>query len=243
MKKQIFFFLSLGILALSLPSCEEIRDCTDGDGGIVTQEIELDDFHSIELQSSSDVEIWQGDVQKVEVTGHQNIIDKLETDVINKTWDIDLEKGCYKDLEDMTVVITIPDVENVKISSSGDVSLNGDMDLDRLDLKINGSGDIAANGSLIMDDLKIKINGSGNIEIDGETETQSIEILGSGKVRTFDLQTQDSAIKVNGSGDVEVAVSEKLDIRILGSGDVFYKGSPTDFFANIDGSGNVEKVD
>jgi len=100
MKKLVIVIVCIIVLT----SCEEQ---TIGNGPIVTQELVIDTFKGIETYGDDVVYISKGDVQKVEVTGHVNIIEKLERDVKDGIWEIELEDGSYKDSQ-LTIKIVMP---------------------------------------------------------------------------------------------------------------------------------------
>ena len=242
MKNQSFFVFALLCLLSSATACNKILDCEDGDGAIVTEELSLDDFNSISLSTSIDIVLQQGESQKVEVTGYANLIDEIETDVKGKEWCIKMEDRCYEDLEDMLITITLPDIENVSITGSGDIEFTGGIAVDKLDLEITGSGDIDCDCTLDSDDLSIEITGSGDVSLNGVTKNQDIEITGSGEVTNFDLISDECDVKISGSGSSEVFVNDHLEVKITGSGTVYYKGSPT-ISSEITGSGKLKFVE
>ena len=79
-------------------SCSDDSYIT-GEGPIITEEISIEAFKGIESFGTNKVTITRGDVQKVEVTGHSNIIDRLKRDVNSGIWDIVLEEGNYRDAD------------------------------------------------------------------------------------------------------------------------------------------------
>jgi Putative auto-transporter adhesin, head GIN domain len=56
------------------------------------------------------------------------------------------------------------------------------------------------------------------------------------------LQTQNTTVDVKGSGNADIAVNQSLQVRMVGSGKVRYKGNPM-VEKSGSGSGTVEKVD
>ena len=145
----------------------------------------------------------------------------------------------------------------VSIKGSGDFT--GDFDLKKMDYFVNGSGDgdisgvrgnlsikISGSGDFEGDKLKlencdISVDGSGDIELKGSAEKLVIGLRGSGYVNAFGLATVDVIVGVEGSGDIEVYPIESLNVSVLGSGDVYFKGNPNKVNITEDGSGEVHK--
>lgn len=237
-RNYLFFtvclFLILGT-GCGLSDDEGLFKCMEGEGGIITEELFLNEFSKIKLKTSGDVYLTQGDVQKVLVEGQQNIIHQLDLDVNGDTWEIEFD-DCVKDYEQLRFYITIPEIKELNISGSGMIYGENDFDLGDIRLRISGSGDIDIIGE--AEDIDSKISGAGKIKLAGYSERFKLNISGSGDYRAFDLDTQDGDIKISGSGEAEVTVNDELDVEISGSGDVYYKGQPA-LRLDISGSGDV----
>lgn len=250
MKKLIV----LALIVFVFTACDK----NEGEGPIVTETLDISTFTGIQLDGSFDVVVTNGIEQSVIARGHQNIIDKLRTNVSNDKWKIELENGSYSNIE-LNIFITTPHLNNIQNTSSGDIRVDADFTDDQLALEIDGSGDIIVEGTLIANqEADFKIDGSGNIKIDhlettntiakidgsgqlnvnGISNKTTIDIDGSGDVLAFDLISDICLINTDASGTCEVYVNDVLDVNIDGSGDVYYKGEP-DVIVKVDGSGRI----
>ncbi|MCD4794836.1 MAG: DUF2807 domain-containing protein [Bacteroidales bacterium] len=253
-KLSILFALSLAVLFFS--GCKKGIFCTSGKGEIVTSVLTVGEFNKLEASGAFDIIVSQGDTQIVELEGHQNIIDRVKTSLVNNHLEIDLKKGCYNDYV-LTIYITVPDIKEVKLNGSGNITIEEFDELNQLYLIITGSGNIYGNHNLPVNNLSFYISGSGNIDfaatslnisseiegsgnatLSGTTNTHEAIIDGSGSFRTFNLISNNTSINIEGSGDCEVFTNNTLNIDISGSGNVYYKGYPN-LNVNISGSGNV----
>ena len=90
--------------SLLMWSCDLGDICERGEGATVSQSLELPSFHSVNLNISAEVIIQQGDEQQVVVTGQENIINLIELDVRNSTWNIDFDKSCVSNYNDLTYI-------------------------------------------------------------------------------------------------------------------------------------------
>lgn len=234
--------------------CDGDGICTRDNGDVVTEVLAIPDFEGIDLQISGDVFLTQGSPQLVEVRGASNLIEKLRRDVDNGVWDIDF-RGCVSNMDDFDVFITVPNLDYVKLSGSGEIVTDNRFDVNYLDVKLSGSGkifmdadaddvDLRISGSgrinmdVTADNIVSTISGSGKLDMTGEADTHDLKISGSGDLFGFDLITQESIMLISGSGDAEVYADDILDVRISGSGDVFYKGNPQ-LDVSVSGSGRV----
>jgi hypothetical protein len=239
--KTSTWLLALLAVVFLVPSCvfldddDEFFGCVDGSGPIVEQTLNIEEFESIRLDISADVYLEQGPEQIVKVSGQQNIINKLERDVRNDTWEIEFD-GCVFNYEGVVITITTPDLESISINSSGDVYGLGVFSLDDLDININGSGDLEMD--LEIDELNVSVNGSGDSSLGGYADLLDIDINASGEVEAFNLESRITTVRTSGSGDTKVFVTDDLKVVINGSGDVYYIGEP-DLDIDINGSGDV----
>lgn len=213
-----------------------IFGCIDADGPIITADLELDDFDGIALAMDAHVEITQGPEQLVTFEGKSDILDELDLGVDNGVWTI-RTVDCVRDVDDLTFFITVPDLDKIVLSGSGEIfSTNTFVDEGDVELTISGSGEIDV--AYEADDVDATISGSGKITIEGLADDLDISISGSGDFRGFNLFANSADVSIAGSGDAEVQVADRLEVSIAGSGDVFYKGQP-ELDVTISGSGEV----
>jgi len=130
-----------------------------GEGKISQVILNLDDFNSIDIQSSIDVVVAYGDKQEVLAKGPATIIRKMLTRVNNGTWKVGLEQGCRKNSR-LTVYITVPDLKKVEMNGTGDVQINDFTDLADMSIENRGSGKINLESLAGSGTLDIKIPGS-----------------------------------------------------------------------------------
>lgn len=248
MKKLLFLLTTI----ICFSACKKY----EGEGPIVTQELAIQSFDKLNAADAFDVSVEYGPEQKVLAIGHQNIIDRLKREVSNGKWDIEFERGKYRNYE-LKIIITTPYVNEIILNGSGNITLNK-MALDNLYLGISGSGTIISNDSLTIDNTtaieisgsgdvtlyylstlntKTRISGSGNIHFTGTTNQNNISISGSGKFNGFPFASSICNIDISGSGNCMVTVNKTLDINISGSGNVYYKGQ-ADVYQKITGTGN-----
>lgn len=243
-KNYTMNIIKIGLIAilstlLFISSCTT-DSCIGGEGDQTNKTLNINNFSGINMGISSNVFIVQGTEQQVIATGHGNVIERVSTSVVNGIWNIELEDGCY-DNYDLRFYVVVPNLHDVIISGSGDVTIGDFMNQSNLDIDISGSGDVFMDGFISLGDLDINISGSGDVMCHNTASTfQTLDILitGSGEYYGFDNYLKNCYISIPGSGSCQVQVQSKLDVDISGSGSVYYKGYPA-ITTNISGSGNV----
>jgi len=128
-----------------------------GSGNIISESRELNNFTSIILLGSIDVNIKTSESNNCVVVADDNLIPFIKTEVVNNNLQISINKN-YSSIEGIEVNVNAPEYDEVSISGSGDINII-DFKNDNLSLNISGSGDITANGE--VQTLIAKISGSG----------------------------------------------------------------------------------
>ena len=238
-KKPLLYTTLIAFMALSLSSCYfdgSPMKRIQGEGPLVTKEIDLPRINGLVIRNSADVVLSQGDGQRFTVEAQENIIDNLKTEVSNGVLYVGSRRPVWR-TRPVKIKLRIRDLSEVRISGSGDiVSDNRFTGLDELEVRISGSGDI--NLDVEADNVYGQIGGSGSISLDGESRTVDFTINGSGSIYAFNLESKRANARISGSGNIHLYATSQLDARISGSGDIIYRGNP-DLDSSISGSGNI----
>ena len=238
MKKIILYLLSgLLISNILLTSCV---DCIDGNDRIVEQTRVFDNLFFDEVISNGnfDVEIIQDNSYDVVVRADDNVLPYISTYLQgNKLYIENKNNKCYSTSNRPVIFIYSPTLSFVKLNGSGNIHCKNWLD-NTLELELSGSGNIVFEGMLLKT-LFANVSGSGNIELYGSTKTGDLSISGSGKIKAFSFYQDQSFATISGSGNIYTFFYDLLDVKITGSGNVFYKGDSRYIKADISGSGRI----
>jgi len=206
---------------------------------VSTEDRPLPAFNSIKLICSADIILEQGNTQKVTVKADSDIIQYLETRVENGVLVVDVSKNRLYNIHVLELHITMPQLEKLESSGSGDVVVKGKFSGNNLYVKLNGSGDFKAD--LNMTNMEVDINGSGDADFNGVKGQFKLSIRGSGDVSARDLQLETCNLSSIGSGDIELAGNAvDLTASQMGSGDVNAYGlKAVNVIATNNGSGDM----
>ena len=204
-------------LVMCLHGCGSSDSCVSGNGPIVAQTLDLSAVTGIDFQAAGEVNVAVGATQLVMVRGEENIIELLNTDVINGVWEIGFD-DCVRDVSELRIDITIPELENAGLSGAGTI-----------------------NAETNADEITTSLSGAGTITLSGESTRQEITLDGSGTIEAFDLVTSETAVSLAGQGTVNVTATETLNVDLSGAGAVFYEGDPVPTI-RISGTGTVSEA-
>lgn len=233
-----FAFLGLILSGLALGSCSEELWGIKGEGPLMEEERSLDDFHSISNAVTATVYLEQGPQESIRIEAQGNMLANLLTDVENGTLRIGWDEN-VRSHDGVTIYITIPDVRELKISGSGEISGVNTIKGESLEVNISGSGEAKLTAE--VEQMEATISGSGEMELGGSSEELEIKVSGSGEIDALEMETAEAEVQVSGSGDCLVNVRDYLEVSISGSGDVGYKGNP-EVNSSISGSGDLRKL-
>ncbi|MEO9020767.1 MAG: head GIN domain-containing protein [Ginsengibacter sp.] len=228
-------FIFLLIASVAIVSCNSIS----GNGNVSKEKRNLSEINTIRTSGSIDVEISNGNDYSITVENDENLIPYIVTEVDNGVLDIHYKSGYSIMNGHAKVMVTVPSIEKVATSGSGNITTNGTLENSgQIEFNTSGSGDIKA--SVDAPSIKVKGSGSGDISLSGRTKDFECSISGSGDIKCNGLQSENADINVSGSSNVHVFASVSLKVKVAGSGDVYYAGNPASPEIHIAGSGTVQ---
>ena len=215
--KTLLITLAVIIIIIFIIKNNLTKNNIQGSGNIISESRELNNFTSIILLGSIDVNIKTSESNNCVVVADDNLIPYIKTEVVNNKLNISLNES-YSSEEKLVVNINTPNYDEVSLSGSGNINI--------LDFKNNN--------------LSLNISGSGNITGNGEVETLVVKINGSGNLMSKEIKSKSATITINGSGDGEVFASDSISTKINGSGNIKYFGNPENVDSIINGSGDIK---
>lgn len=232
MKQITFLSLLLGLVS----ACQ--GPCKKGSGDLITETRNVGTFTKVSLSGSYTIILRQEATQKVEVKADDNLLPYIITETKGNTLEIRNKNNVCFRREKITVYISVPTIECIKLSGSGKVTGENTFTGNKLEVILSGSGDIDLdyNGT----QLESTLSGSGNINLRGSSTTANYRISGSGDIKASGHYTQDASVILSGSGKCELNVQNSLNATLSGSGDIEYYGNPT-VNSSTSGSGKITK--
>jgi hypothetical protein len=243
MKNAIINKVSLIALAIG---CLVLFSCATNvlTGQTIKESRDLPAFDAVSLAFSGDIIITQGSPQKVVIEADKGSMENIETKIDGNTLVLKTKNDHWRDLGQVNVYITMPDVNQLSVSGSGNMSCDSPLHTNEIKIIVSGSGAVTIH-ELESHVVSAVITGSGDITLAGTSNEQSeldAIITGSGSFKADALQVGNANINITGSGSARVSVLKELETNITGSGSVLYKGNPI-INANATGSGSTRSID
>ncbi len=202
---------------------------------------DLSGFSKIDLAISGKLYYTQSNSFKVVIEASDNDLENIETEVVNGTLKIKT-KNCWTcNFKDVAIYVSSPDMHGMRISGSGSIYAENDIQTGDMELRVSGSGKVILKG-LQAADVEAAISGSGDVDIaKGNAGSFEASISGSGSVDAEKLQVKTVEARISGSGSCKIHANDILTAKISGSGNIYYKGQPKMDVASS-GSGRVKAL-
>lgn len=229
--KNWIIVLSIGMLLSSCSQdllngeiCNGASNCTAGNGIVSSQDLpEVANFQGIRHQTSATILLTQGAEQSIRMEGEDNILEFYDFNVNGDILTVNT-RGCICTTEEVKIYITLPVLKSIVLDGTGEIIGQNKFTNNELEIMVDGPGDIEM--EVTTSKITITNDSTGELILKGTSEVLDINLLGTGEVYLFGLETKTATIFSDGPGEVEVKVSDRIDVRIESTGDVFYKGNP-----------------
>jgi hypothetical protein len=229
----------LALISISIANAQNWdNEKIKGNGVQSTITRSTESYQKIAASGSFTVELVSGKEGNITISGDENIINHIVTEVIGNELKIYFEKNkSYNYKQDITILVPFEQISEVSFTGSGKISTKDTIKNEEFELKFTGSGD--ANFNVETTKLIANKSGSGDVKISGITTNLEGKQAGSGNLNLFNLSSQNADVSVAGSGSIEVNCTNNLIAKVAGSGNIQYKGKPKTIDSNVAGSGDI----
>ena len=211
-----------------------------GSGVVVSQNRQLADFTSIEINYPVELTVQQGQANSVTIAAENNLLPQLATRVSGGTLYIENNQPDWtrrvNPTRPVTLNLTVKDLHQVDFPSAGTLTVE-ELQTNTLALSISGAGSVTL-ANLTAQALSVNLSGAGNISASGSAQNLTLDISGFGSFRGADLASQTAGVTISGAGNATVWAKTSLDVTISGTGSVNYYGAPQ-LSREISGLGSV----
>ncbi len=225
-------FVCLLITAMLLTSCSVLSSAgvkvITPSSNIIGENRNVSGFTAIDFSTLGKVNIIQGNVESLNISGPDNLVSEISTSVSNGTLTIKNKENftvsslSSKDI--LTFTIVVKGLTSLTVSGLGDVQVDA-TNTPSLTLNMSGAGMVQLN-QFTTDNLNVNLSGLGGLAATGSATQATIEISGAGSVTAPDLKIQNANITISGLGGATLWVTGQLTGGISGAGSVSYYGSP-----------------
>ncbi len=241
---KVFFSILALVTGLALIQAFASEDPTSSDnsrlGEVYQDNRVVEPFQNIAISGAMDVEIKIGSTTSIDIESEKGNADLIETRVDNGTLRIHPKKKAWtKRIGAIKVFVTVPDLQELKVSGASDVHLLGNS-ISELKMRISGASDIFSN--VTFGHLMLDASGASDIKLEGKAQSAKFLISGASDIKAATFEVEDMKANVSGASDVKVIVSNNLDIMASGASSFKYDGNPSIGKRSVSGAADVEQM-
>ena len=234
--------IALAVALISFSFCEAQnwkQEKIKESGNQITSNRSTPEYDQIAVSGSFQVTLVAGKEGNISITGDENIISHVVTEVENNELKIYFEKKKnYYYKSKITIEVPFESINTIHFTGSGDITTKNTIVADNFNVHLTGSGDAILD--LKTTKTRTSVAGSGDIILSGTSTDLKASVAGSGDLDCSKLVVENASADVAGSGDIKVNCTQKLTAGVAGSGSVKYKGKPETIEKSIAGSGDIE---
>ena len=224
------FAVLFSILFFSSCNSESVPDCFQATGGIIKEEVVVEEFTAITVFDNVSLVVKQGETQKVEIETGENLRNEVEAVVIDGRLILTDTNDCNyaRDYGTTVIYVTTPNLKSIRSSTGFPVRSDGVLGFASLSLLSESYTDPDAettDGAFDLDlnvsSLSIIVNGIAYFKLKGAAENLSINIAaGDSRIEAEELMAQKVTINHRGSNDILVNPQTSLSGVLRGTGDL-----------------------
>ncbi len=219
------------LIFLFVSACkpENKWDCLKGTGKPMTKEVYLTTYDSLYIEGEMTINLIQDTINFVTLSGGRNLLAKIEATVESNSLTIKDKNDCkwtrsYKKSK-IQADIHFTRLQKIIFRDGADLFTPDTLHLDTLIIDVwskIGTTDINIDANYIA----LKLNAAtGLYKFSGKTDYCILYSVGNGYIYTDNLKTSDGWIYSNTTGKTTFWISNTLDLKILNSGNIYYRGS------------------
>ena len=217
------------IVLLIISSCSK-NSCVKSSGEIVEEERLIEEFTKLTIEDLFTVYYKHDSINRVVISAGKNLIDQIITEVSDSNLLIENINRCNW----MRSLKVRPEI-TVYAKKINTVLMNGESDFISIDTITTEvftyevwSGVSSTELLLDCSQLNFSLNATtGDYNISGRAGVEYIYSVGNSYVYASNLMSAFSFISSNSTGDIYVNSSQKIEVHLLNSGDIFYSGCPS----------------
>lgn len=243
-KNNIFFLLAVMkksyIIILSfilLNSCQKAKDCFSNSGKEIVIEQELANFDSLYVNDVFEVKLIQDTINSISIKGHEKFVNSTIFNIEDNTLILENEHKCKFAKPKSNAIyidIHVKEISFIRLNGSSKVfsktELINDNEIGLVATSKYNDADLIVN-SKVFYFWNNHLNG-GKIKVKGKVETLKLWNTSLASVDASKLIAKNVLVDNNSKGDCKIQVSNKLDCKITGTGNVYYYGAPKTIIYN-----------
>lgn len=207
---------------------KEKQETIEGNGKIVTRDVPVTSFTSLQAGGIFQLRISQGNTESVKLEGDENLLSLIEvknegSKLIINTDKLKNKNVNIKSKKSMQVHVTYKKINQMELNMIGNVQSGTSLTFDNLDVKNSGVGNLDL--TLTAKAINLTNKGVGNVTLNGTAQDATISNTGVGSLQAGNFAVQTMDLKNSGIGSAEINAVKSVKVSSTGMGSVKNKGA------------------
>ncbi len=202
---------------LVLSAVALVPGCTRGSGVKATEARTMETFEGIDVGGPFNVDVQVGPATTVTVTGDDNVVPLVVTEVRQGTLHVELGGRVATKLP-LRVSIASPTITEVDAAGASRVSVKG----------VTG------------EELEVDASGASEVRLEGAVEALDADVSGASVLKASALTATRGEVDASGASSATVHVTSALDAEASGASRIQYSGSPGEVSRDASGSSTIK---
>jgi len=199
----------------------------------------VDGFTGVHISSGIDVLLTEGNQFEVVVEADENLQEVIETELRGNMLVVGTDRVNIRRAEAKRVYVTLPRLEELKISSAGDCDGQTPFRCEDLRISISSAGDLSL--EVEADRIDVDISSSGDAKITGKANVLDASLSSAGDLDAWDLEARVVEVNVSSAGDARVFATEEISMDASSAGNIYYRGDPRVLHSRSSSAGEIVK--
>lgn len=240
MKKAAILFI---VMSIAVGSCyiDGWNRGISGNGNVVKEERSISGFTGVHVSSGVDVTLSEGNDFEVIVEADENLMEAILTEKQGNMLVVKTDRVNIRHARSKKVHVTLPELEELKISSAGDCEGQTPFQCDDLKLGISSAGDLSL--EVEADRIVLDISSSGDARIAGSANELDASLSSAGDLYAYDLVAKNVKVNVSSAGGARVHATEEISMNASSAGNIYYKGEARVLHSRSSSAGDIVKKD
>ncbi len=212
----------------------------NGSGYLITRNLDLSDFDSIEFNIPGTLYIEPGNGDNVEITVDDNIYGYLNIEVTGNKLSVSRQSGVDLGEFDLTIRTEMSDLRKLQTNSIGRIEGKGKFVTDYLWLETNSIGSISLD--IEAQEIQTTVSSIGSVVLSGLADKHFVSLNSIGSLDAFELVTKTTKVQINSLGNAEIYAKDRIEASVTSMGSLYYKGEPEVIILQLTSLGRIIKV-
>lgn len=187
------------------------------------EEYDYEDFSSLSITGSFEVQVIQSDEYRILVNGNKEKIENISVvqDGDQLEFDFDDDRTFDRYRKEAKIIISMPSIRSLELNGASRAYVKG-FDEERVSFDLNG----ASEAEIDMDAFitVIDLSGASKLEISGTGKELTVDLSAASQLDAYQFRVDDATVNASVASSAKVYVRENLDINASIASDIKYRG-------------------